>query len=57
MMFWGPDVDMCHAKKVHCSDAPISARARIAVAGDQLTVTESVKPDNMIDERPELDFA
>ena len=57
MMFWGPDADLCHNKKVHCSDAPISARARIVVAGDQLTFTESVKSDNLIDDRPELDLA
>ena len=56
MMFFGPDADLCHGKKVHCSDAPISARARIAVAGDQLTFTESVKSDNLIDDRPEMDF-
>ena len=56
MMFSGADADLCHGKKVHCSDAPISARARIAVAGDQLTFTESVKSDNLIDDRPEMDF-
>ena len=56
MMFSGPDADLCHGKKVHCSDAPISARARIAVDGDQLTFAESVKSDNLIDDRPEVDL-
>jgi hypothetical protein len=40
---------------VFCSDAPVSARARIVLAGDQLTITESVQPDNRLDDRPEVD--
>jgi hypothetical protein len=57
MMFGAPLPELCGDKKLARSDAPLSASARMAVAGDQLTFTESRKPDNLIDDRPEWDFA
>ena len=56
MMFVGPYADKCRDQKIHCSDAPVSARARIRVSRDQLTFSGSVKPDDRIDDRPEIDF-
>src|SRR5262245_44892730 len=57
IMFGAPLPEVCGDKKVFCSDAPISARARIAIVGDQLTFTESHKADNLLEDRPEWEFA
>ncbi len=57
MMFRGVDAQWCIDRKVQCSDAPPMARARVVVAGDQLTFTEVAAAENRIDDRPEIDWA
>lgn len=57
MMFRGVDAQWCIDRKVQCSDAPLMARARVLVAGDQLTFTEVAAAENRIDDRPEIDWA
>ena len=57
MMFRGVDAQWCIDRKVQCSDAPPLARARVVVAGDQLTFTEVAAAENRIDDRPEIDWA
>src|SRR5215471_3782324 len=56
MMFRGVDAQWCIDRKVQCSDAPLMARARVVVAGDQLTFTEVAAAENRIDDRPEIDW-
>lgn len=56
MTFAGADEGLCRDKKYFCSDAPIAARARITVKGDQMTFSATSKPDYVIDDRPEIDL-
>jgi hypothetical protein len=56
MMFPGVDAQWCIDRKVQCSDAQPMARARVVVAGDQLTFTEVAAAENRIDDRPEIDW-
>lgn len=57
MAFADAEEGSCRDTKTFCSDAPVAARGRIRVKGDQLTSTDTVKPDYLIDDRPEIDFA
>lgn len=57
MRFGLANAIFCRDKKAFCSDAPVTARARIRVTGEPLAFTASTKPDDLVDDRPEIDFA
>jgi hypothetical protein len=57
MMFFGPYAEECRDRKTMCSDAPATAYSRITVADNQLTFSDSVKPDHRIESAAQLDSA
>src|SRR5215510_1460383 len=45
MTFFSANPETCRDTKEQCSDAPVVARGRITVTGDQLAFTDVVSPD------------
>jgi len=57
MTFFSPSPEMCRDTKEQCSDAPVVARGRVKVTGDQLAFTDVVAGDDKIDPRSEIRLA
>ena len=56
MRFAEPDATECSERKF-CSNAPVAARARVGVSGQNLTVTDLEETDSALDGRPAIDRA